>query len=81
MALRNCESNRSVGFSIRINATSLITGTWVDADTLDFTTPTLCPYGRQKMVMQRLIGTAISATISGLNMENGATFWIRWTDF
>jgi len=81
MALRNCESNRSVDFQYSINATSLITGTWVDADTLDFTTPDLVAPTGAKNGNAALDRTAISATISGLNIANGATFWIRWTDF
>jgi uncharacterized repeat protein (TIGR01451 family) len=68
-------------FQYSTNATSLTTGTWTDVDSLDFTSPV------QAGTLGALDGnaganrTAISATINGLNIPNGATFWIRWTDF
>jgi hypothetical protein len=68
-------------FQLSADATSLNTGTWVDYNALDFASP----------VTGGTVGgldgnaspnrTAITATVSGLNIPNGATFWIRWTDF
>jgi hypothetical protein len=67
-------------FQVSTDAASLTTGTWTDYDLLDFTSP----------VTSGTVGalngnvdpnrTAISATITGLNIPAGATFWIRWLD-
>jgi predicted extracellular nuclease len=66
-------------FQYSLDATSLTTGTWTDVDALDFISPTSSPVGA-------LDGnhpdnrTAIAATISGLAIDPGATFWVRWSD-
>ena len=67
-------------FQYSLNATSLTTGTWVDADALDFITPFTTTAGA---VVGNNTGnkTALNATITGLNIPNGASFYIRWTDF
>ncbi|MEI9909021.1 MAG: T9SS type A sorting domain-containing protein [Bacteroidota bacterium] len=67
-------------FQYSVNATSLTTGTWIDADALDFITPTVVTIGAKdgNAAANR---TAISASLSGLSIANGATFYIRWNDF
>ncbi|HUR32319.1 MAG TPA: PxKF domain-containing protein [Vicinamibacterales bacterium] len=68
-------------FQWSVNATSLSTGTWVDVNALDYTSSNI------NAAVGALDGnatanrTAVSATLSGLSIANGATFWIRWTDF
>ena len=68
-------------FQISNDATSLTTGTWTDVDALDFNSPNI------NTALGALDGNSsqnrslISHTITGLNISNGATFWIRWTDF
>lgn len=67
-------------FQYSTNATSLTTGAWTDVNALDFSTPnTIAPTGARdgNLPANR---TQISATVGGLNIPNGATFWIRWTD-
>ena len=67
-------------FQFSTNAASLTTGTWTDYNNLDFVTPnTTTPTGAKdgNSAGNR---TVISATISGLAIPNGATFWIRWLD-
>ena len=66
-------------FQISYDATSLTTGTWIDVNTLDFTTPDTVTVGA-KNGNTAADRTAVSATISGLTLADGATFWIRWTD-
>ncbi len=67
-------------FQYSLNATSLTTGTWTDVNTLDFITPnTAAPTG-EKDGNAAAFRTALSSTISGLSIPNGATFWIRWND-
>jgi len=68
-------------FQYSTNATSLTTGTWVDVDSLDFSTPNVSVAVGATNGNTAGFRTAISATLSGLNIAPGATFWIRWTDF
>jgi predicted extracellular nuclease len=69
-------------FQYSTDATSLTTGTWVDVNSLDFTNPI-----KTAATTAALDGnasanrTAISGSITGQNIPNGATFWIRWSDF
>jgi uncharacterized protein len=70
-----------IDFQISTTATALNTGTWTDNNSLDFNGP----------ISSGTIGalngntaanrSAVSATISGLSIANGATFWIRWVSF
>jgi hypothetical protein len=68
-------------FQYSTNATSLTTGTWVDFDALDFVAPTTTG------TFGAIDGNAeenrarISATISSVSIADGATFWIRWSDY
>ncbi|MBL8062232.1 MAG: S-layer homology domain-containing protein [Anaerolineales bacterium] len=68
-------------FQYSLDATSLSTGTWQDVDSLDFAAPVQGP------AVGALDGniapnqTQINFTITGLNIPNGSTFWIRWQDF
>jgi len=68
-------------FQLSTNATSLITGTWVDYDSLDFSSPNI------NTALGALNGnaapnrTALSALVSGFNIANGSSFWIRWASF
>ncbi|WP_051503201.1 MULTISPECIES: endonuclease/exonuclease/phosphatase family protein [Nostocales] len=66
-------------FQYSLNATSLATGTWVDVDALDFSSPVT------NQALGALNGntnnTTVPGTITGLNIPNGATFWFRWLDF
>ena len=67
-------------FQFSINATSLTDGTWQDVDALDFVSP----------VTGGTVGaldgnaapnrTALSFTIPGLSIPDGASFWLRWVD-
>ncbi|MFN8470018.1 MAG: ExeM/NucH family extracellular endonuclease [Caldilineaceae bacterium] len=67
-------------FQLSTNATSITTGTWTDSDSLDFSSPVVAG------TVGALDGnvtpnrTAISFTITGLNIQNGASFWLRWAD-
>ena len=71
-----------IDFQYSTDAISLITGTWTDVNLLDFTNLV-----KTAATAAALDGnnpanrTAVSSTISGLSIPNGATFWIRWTDF
>jgi Big-like domain-containing protein/YDG domain-containing protein len=68
-----------IDFQYSLDATDLESGAWTDVDALDFTAPVTTPVGALdgNAAANR---TAVSHTISGLSIANGATFWIRWTD-
>ena len=70
-----------IDFQYSLNATSLATGTWSDADALDFTSPV------QSGTVGALDGnspanrTLLSQSITALSIPPGSMFWIRWLDF
>lgn len=69
-------------FEYSLDATSLSTGTWTAVTSLNFANPikTAASAGalNGNLAANR---TAVSATITGLSIANGAGFWIRWKDF
>lgn len=68
-------------FQLSTDATSLTTGIWVDYDNLDFIAPVTSGAVGARDGNDSANRTTISYTIGGLNIANGATFWIRWTDY
>jgi hypothetical protein len=68
-------------FQYSLNATSLTTGTWKDADALDFTAPVTAGTVGALDGNNSANRTVISAVITGLSIANGSTFWIRWNSF
>jgi len=67
-------------FQYSTNATSLTTGTWIDANLMDFTAPVNTGTVGALDGNSASNRAAISNSISGLSIPNGATFWIRWVD-
>ena len=68
-------------FQYSTDATSLATGTWVNADQLDFTGPITTGTVGALDGTVAANATAINFTITGLNIGNGVTFYLRWSDF
>lgn len=68
-----------LAFEISLNATDLVSGTWVAFNALDFISPTTSVVGA-KDGNSSSNRTTLSATLSGLNITSGSTFWMRWTD-
>lgn len=68
-------------FQLSTNATSLTTGTWVDYDGLDFNSPNTISSTNTLDGNATGNRAAVSFTITDLNIVNGSSFWIRWTDF
>ena len=66
-------------FQYSTDATSLATGTWADVNALDFTAPVQGPATGALDGNASANRTSINGTISGLNIANGASFWIRWS--
>lgn len=69
-----------IDFQYSLDATAINNGTWVNVDNLDFSSP-------NTTTLNALDGnaagnrTAISFTITGLNIPDGATVYIRWSSF
>ncbi len=68
-------------FQLSTDATSLDTGTWTDYNSLDFNSPNIDTTAGALDGNGAGNNAAVSDTISALNIANGATFWIRWTDY
>jgi predicted extracellular nuclease len=69
-------------FQISFDATSLTTGTWMNIDSLDFSSPVTAGTVGALNGNSAANRTAISATYDILQgIPAGATFWIRWVDF
>ncbi len=74
-------NNDRLDFQYSTDAVSLSQGTYIDVNTLDFTSPVAVGVGPKdgNVAQNRTVIPAVE--IQGLNIPNGATFWIRWTDF
>jgi hypothetical protein len=70
-------------FQYSLNATSLTdpSATWIDANNLDFVTPSTKGKLGGTDGNQSKFQTAVGGSVSFLNIPNGQSFWIRWTDF
>lgn len=68
-------------FAYSLDATSLITGNWLDFDALDFIAPVNA--GTTGALDGNLAEnrTVVTQTLSGLALAPGASLWIRWSDF
>ena len=66
-------------FQYSTSSTSLANGTWIDANTLDFISPSTTTTGSKdgNAAANRAVKTL---TITGLNIANNALFWLRWVD-
>ncbi|MEP7136085.1 MAG: ExeM/NucH family extracellular endonuclease [Chloroflexota bacterium] len=67
-------------FQLSTNATSLTTGTWVDYNTLDFSSPVVAGTVGALNGNVSPNQTSVSFSIAGLSISSGASFWIRWND-
>jgi uncharacterized repeat protein (TIGR01451 family) len=70
-----------IDFQYSLDATSLTTGTWVDADALDFIAPTTTGSVGALDGQAPANRTALATIITGLSIPPGTVLRIRWTDF
>ena len=80
-------SSDPIVFEYSLNATNLSAGTWVAVTALDFNhldvpcqASSTCGAGATKDGNAAGFRAAKSATISGVAIATGASFWIRWRD-
>ncbi|MBK9926009.1 MAG: cadherin repeat domain-containing protein [Anaerolineales bacterium] len=67
-----------IDFQYSTDATSLITGTWIDVNSLDFIAPVTSGTIGAINGNDSTNRTVLSHTLTGLNIVNGSEFWIRW---
>ncbi len=70
-----------IDFQLSLDATSLTSGTWTNYDDLDFASPTINTTIGAKDGNASAFRTALSMQITALAIADGASFWVRWTDF
>ncbi len=68
-----------IDFQFSTDATSLVTGTWTDENSLDFATPNQVTVGAKDGNVAPNF-TAISSSLPGLTLAAGNVIWIRWND-
>jgi|OpeIllAssembly_1097287.scaffolds.fasta_scaffold43101_2 hypothetical protein len=76
----NRNATDRLDFQLSTNASSLTTGTWVDYNSLDFYSPNILATAGALNGNAVANRTAVSSSIIGLNIANGASFWLRWLD-
>ncbi|MBS1806682.1 MAG: hypothetical protein JST84_00655 [Acidobacteria bacterium] len=67
-------------FQYSLDATGLTDGSWMNVDALDFSSPVTTGTTGALDGNNAANRLTVSANITGLNIPNGATFFIRWTD-
>jgi predicted extracellular nuclease len=71
---------QKLDFQYLIGATSIDSGTYVDFDALDFTSPVATATTAALDGNATANRTALSSTLSGLNLPPGQEIWLRWQD-
>lgn len=67
-------------FQYSLDATSLTDGSWMNVDALDFSSPVTTSATGALNGNDPAHRTALSANLTGLNIQTGATIFLRWTD-
>lgn len=68
-------------FAYSFDASGLNNGTWQNVNELDFTAPLTAGVIGAKDGNVSANQVALSHTITGLALANGASIWLRWSDF
>ncbi len=68
-------------FGLSTDATGLGNGAWTGVNQLDFTAPNTGPTTGALDGNLAANRTVVSFTLTGLNIANGASLWLRWQDF
>lgn len=68
-------------FQLSTDAISLTAGTWVDYNSLDYNSSNINTTAGALNGNASGNQTAVSFSITGLSIPNGASFWIRWNEF
>ncbi len=71
----------SLKLQFSTDATSLSTGSWTSYPDLSFQTKDTSGAAGARDGNNASFRSLITGSITGLNIANGATFWLRWVDF
>jgi|GEM_PF-3277405 len=71
---------QKLDFAYQLNAANITTGTWTDFNALDFTGPIATASAAALDGNLPTNKVALNATITGLNILNGQSIWLRWQD-
>jgi hypothetical protein len=77
--LGTADRTDQLSFQYSLDTASLTTGTWTDVGGLTFVTPDTVTAGA-KNGNAAADRTYLAATIGGLSIADGTTFWVRWRD-
>ncbi|WP_238555465.1 T9SS type A sorting domain-containing protein [Chryseobacterium sp. P1-3] len=80
LGFTNRGTNDQITFEYSTDATSLTTGTWTAVSALTYNSTNITGTAGAKDGNNANFRTALSATITGLNIPAGQTFWIRFVD-
>jgi len=72
--------SQTVDFGYQIGATSLMTGTWIDINSLDFISPVTGGAAGALDGNAATNRTTISNSIPNLSLAPGQEIWLRWSD-
>jgi hypothetical protein len=70
-----------LSFAYSLDATSLVTGSWFDVVALDFVAPISTGATGALDGNSAANQSALSHTITGLNLAPASTVWLRWSDY
>jgi uncharacterized protein len=70
----------TLDFQYQVGATSLTSGSWIDFNTLDFTTPIATASSSVLDGNAAANRTTLSSTLGGLTIAPGQEIWLRWED-
>ncbi|MEX2214248.1 MAG: PEP-CTERM sorting domain-containing protein [Phycisphaeraceae bacterium] len=70
-----------IDFAFSLNATALNNGAFTDVDALDYQSSNINTTAGAVDGNSASFNTPVAGNVNGLNILNGSTFWIRWTDF
>ncbi len=70
-----------LSFAYRIGGGTLTDGSWTEVSALDFLSPQTCGTAGALDGNAAANRTLISYQINGLNITDGQSFWLRWSDF
>ncbi|MGI8499870.1 MAG: endonuclease/exonuclease/phosphatase family protein [Hassallia sp.] len=71
---------QQLDFQYQIGATTITGGTWIDFDSLDFTSPVATATAGALDGNALANRTTLSSTLSGLSLAPNQEIWLRWQD-
>jgi len=80
IGVTNRNAADKIDFQYSLDATNLSTGTWVDVNSLDFSSPIVNGTTGALDGNASANRTTLTGSISGVQLPNNGTIWLRWSD-